>query len=399
LTSKRITKRITRGMSRNAEENETSALIRGLQDAFRIRNDARMPSFCGGNQDPMEWLEEFNRSAGINQYTNEYKLRVVAGYLQGTAGHWFKETQAGRNPITRWNDRDHVSFEPSFLATFKTTTLINQWRFELQMKVQKLNETVEQYANDVKRLIKRINGENRWSEDEKVWQFLKGLRKDVAYQARPLILSQENPSLEAAIRTAKQFEEHAQTYPEATIGYGVATYANTQGFTPTYSQDNNREDAIGRIVQEALAPIVKTLQKITERDDRIMNMPYRRTNYENPRTANMSYRRPNYDNSNGGQNTRNHNNTSGDPFRCFVCGQPGHMARVCPTKQGYARNPVVPPTQEPARAVQPQANAATNQPASQMPRSGANSSTFVTQQEEAERPTVTVWEGMQSLNY
>jgi len=73
-------------MSRNAEESGTNALIRGLQDAFRIRNDARMPIFYGGSQDPMEWLEEFNRSAKINQYTDEYKLRVVGGYLQGAAG-------------------------------------------------------------------------------------------------------------------------------------------------------------------------------------------------------------------------------------------------------------------------------------------------------------------------
>ena len=76
-------------------ESEANALIQGLQDAFRIRNDARMPSFFRGNQDPMEWLEEFNRSAKINQYTDEYKLQVVSGYLQGTAGQWFNEAQEG----------------------------------------------------------------------------------------------------------------------------------------------------------------------------------------------------------------------------------------------------------------------------------------------------------------
>src|SRR3954447_17465405 len=89
------------------------------------------------------------------------------------------------------------------------------------MKVQKLGETVEQYSNDIKKLIKRIDGNNRWSEDEKVWQFLKGLRKDITYQARSFIMSQEKPTLEKAIRTAKQFEENAQTYPEAATGYTI----------------------------------------------------------------------------------------------------------------------------------------------------------------------------------
>jgi len=167
----------------NTGENEANALMLELQSTLRIRNDARMPSFFGGNQDPMEWLEEFNRSARINQYTDEYKLQVVSGYLQDTAGQWFNEKQEGQNPINHWNNRDQPSFETSFLAIFRTTALINQWRFELQMKVQKLGETVEQYSNDIKKLIKRIDGNNRWSEDEKVWQFLKGLRKDVAYQA------------------------------------------------------------------------------------------------------------------------------------------------------------------------------------------------------------------------
>jgi hypothetical protein len=385
-------------MSRGTEENGTNALIQGLQDAFRIRNDARMPSFCGGNRDPMEWLEEFNRSARINQYSNEYKLQVVSGYLQGAAGQWFSETQEGQNPITHWNNRNHVSFETVFLATFKTTALINQWRFELQAKMQKLNETVEQYANDVKRLIKRIDSENRWGEDEKVWHFLKGLRKDVAYQARPLILSQENPSLEAAIRIAKQFEENVQTYPETAFGYSATAYANSQGFTPTYGQSKNREDEIERIVQKALAPIVEKLQKITERDDRVMNASYRRPNYDNHRSANMSYRRPNYDNDNRGQNTRNYGSNTNNSVRCYTCGQTGHISRTCAMRPGDQRNPIIPPTQEPARIIQPQTNTVANQSVNQIPLKETNGRTFITQQEEAEQPSTTAWEGVQHLN-
>ena len=87
-------------MSRGIEESGTNALIKGLQDAFRIRNNTKMPSFSGGNRDPMEWLEEFNRSARINQYSSEYKLQVVGGYLQGAVGQWFSETQEGQSPIT-----------------------------------------------------------------------------------------------------------------------------------------------------------------------------------------------------------------------------------------------------------------------------------------------------------
>jgi len=377
----------------SARENEANALIQGLQNAFRIRNDARMPSFFGGNQDPMEWLEEFNRSARINQYTDEYKLQVVSGYLQGTAGQWFNEAQEGQNPINHWNDRDQTSFETSFLATFRTTALINQWRFELQMKVQKLGESVEQYSNDIKKLIKRIDGNNRWSEDEKVWQFLKGLRKDIAYQARPFIMSQEKPTLEKAIRTAKQFEENAQTYPEAATGYTTTTSMSMQGSVPIRNRSNDNKDIIERIVQKAFAPIAETLQKIIEKGERA------------PNTFNN---RPNYNNNNRGQGYNNYNNNRGQSFRsynsppnCYHCGQTGHMAWNCSMRQGNQRNQInsaIPAAPRPTNTVPPATNTAANQTTQQASQVDANSNTFITQEEEIQQPISTVWERIQHLN-
>jgi hypothetical protein len=152
-------------------------------------------------------------------------------------------------------------------------------------------------------------------------------------------------------------------------------------------------------VQKALAPIVEKLQRITERDDRTTNTFYRRPSYDNHRTMNMSYRRPNYNNDNREQNARNYNNNTNDPFRCFTCGQTGHIARACPTKQTYPRNPVVPTTQEPARVVQPQANVTTNESVNQIPLNDASGRTFVTQQEEVGQPTAADWRKVQHLNY
>ena len=377
-------------------ESEANALIQGLQDAFRIRNDARMPSFFGGNQDPMEWLEEFNRSAKINQYTDEYKLQVVSGYLQGTAGQWFSEAQEGQNPINHWNDRNQTSFETSFLATFRTTVLINQWRFELQMKVQKLGETVEQYANDIKKLIKRIDGNNRWTEDEKVWQFLKGLRKDIAYQARPFIMSQERPTLEKAIQTAKQFEENAQTYPEAATGYTTMTSMNMQGSVPLRNKNNDNDDAIERIVQKAFAPIAETLQKLIEKGERPNNTFNSRPNYNNNNRG-QGY---NSYNGNRGQNYRSYNN----PPHCFACGQTGHLAWNCSTRQvnqGNQRsqaNSTIPTVPRPTNTVPPQANTTANLNIQQVSQGAANSNTFITQEDEIQQPVSTVWERIQHLN-
>ncbi|KAG9298284.1 hypothetical protein G9A89_002772 [Geosiphon pyriformis] len=46
-------------------------------------------------QDPIEWLDDFERAATANQYDNEYKFQIVGGYLQGSLATWFsQETNA-----------------------------------------------------------------------------------------------------------------------------------------------------------------------------------------------------------------------------------------------------------------------------------------------------------------
>lgn len=106
-----------------------------------------MPVFAGGSQDPVKWLEEFNRAAEINQYTDNYKLKVVGRYLHGAAGQWFREIQEGERPIAYWTSLNRPSFETSFLTNFRTDALIN-----MNCKLESKNggETVDQYANDVK---------------------------------------------------------------------------------------------------------------------------------------------------------------------------------------------------------------------------------------------------------
>ncbi|KAG9299782.1 hypothetical protein G9A89_013142 [Geosiphon pyriformis] len=50
----------------------------------------------GDVQDPIEWLDNFERAATANQYDDEYKFQIVGGYLQGSPATWFsQETNAG----------------------------------------------------------------------------------------------------------------------------------------------------------------------------------------------------------------------------------------------------------------------------------------------------------------
>ena|SRR5215213_8643185 len=68
--------------------------IRQMSDNLNIRNTIPMPTFSGGQQDPVEWLEEFDRCAQINGYNDHYKGQVISGYLLNEAHTWFQQTQA-----------------------------------------------------------------------------------------------------------------------------------------------------------------------------------------------------------------------------------------------------------------------------------------------------------------
>jgi hypothetical protein len=205
-------------------------------------------------------------------------------------------------------------------------------------------------------------------------------------------MSQEKPTLEAAIRIAKQFEESVQTYPEA-AGYITTTSMSMQGSVPPRNKSIENEDTIERIVQKAFAPIAETLQKIIEKGERPNNTFNNRSNY------NGGNRGPTYSN-NRTQDFRNRNN----PPHCYACGQTGHMAWHCSTRQvnqGNQRsqaNTTTPTVPRPVNTVPPQANTTANSTVQQVSQGAANSNTFITQEEEIQQPVSTVWERVQHLN-
>jgi hypothetical protein len=88
--------------------NQAAHIVNALQtlnDRMEIRNTVPMPIFEGGNQDPVEWLEEFERKAQINGYTDDHKTRVVGGYLLNEARAWYEQHQANNGTTFQsWNN-------------------------------------------------------------------------------------------------------------------------------------------------------------------------------------------------------------------------------------------------------------------------------------------------------
>ncbi|KAG9299497.1 hypothetical protein G9A89_020668 [Geosiphon pyriformis] len=124
------------------------ATLQGIQTAL---DDA---------QDPIEWLDDFERAATANQYDNEYKFQIVGGYLQGSPATWFlQKTDANtQQRIVKWTPANvgeiNTSFTTRFENKFRTPILISKWHIELERRTQGPSEVVTEYAKAIRKLIK-----------------------------------------------------------------------------------------------------------------------------------------------------------------------------------------------------------------------------------------------------
>jgi len=60
--------------------------------------------FYSDDQDPIGWLEDFEKAAIANKYSKARKLAIVRAYLKGTAAAWLAQhmQNSATTPIT-WN--------------------------------------------------------------------------------------------------------------------------------------------------------------------------------------------------------------------------------------------------------------------------------------------------------
>ncbi|KAG9296537.1 hypothetical protein G9A89_015129 [Geosiphon pyriformis] len=69
--------------------------LQNIQTALGKRNNTLLLLFKNNAQDPIKWLDDFERATTVNQYDNEYIIQIVGGYLQGSPATWFlQETNA-----------------------------------------------------------------------------------------------------------------------------------------------------------------------------------------------------------------------------------------------------------------------------------------------------------------
>jgi hypothetical protein len=250
-----------------------------------------------------------------------------------------------------WRNQANRNFRQAFLHRFRNPGKLMQWRMELNNRLQLPHESAPQYAQAIRKLIRKVDVGAAMPETEKVFHFTKGLRREIASQVTSQLTFQPNATLDQVIEAASRIEKHGQMYPETLVGFYNQSYNSNP--TPqlnqyqlpmnAYPQQQQIQPAPMTNTNDALAAILQTLGNLNLNQAPVQNIP--NNNYNMQR------------NNQGNRPPRNQS-------VCFKCRQPGHIARNCPVPQPI--NNTVNPTPQPT--VQAYAQHVPMQPVAMQPQ-------------------------------
>ncbi|GES77010.1 probable cyclin-dependent serine/threonine-protein kinase DDB_G0292550 [Rhizophagus clarus] len=250
-----------------------------------IRKESRLvdfPKFKGGNQDPIEWLEAFDRACKANCVSMDRRMDVVPSYLKGTALTWFNTVGAREweNSLNRNQSFTHL-FEAQFCNPFK----MSQWKHQLRNRKQRAGETIDEYTSAMEELWKRIDPKRKRTELDRISEYVEGLRPEFIV-----------PVQSAMPQTVKEAINKAKATETAfSMGTDLSAYSLTSGYLPNLVATDSIEEIIER--------------KLKEQIERVLN----RNNYNNS-----------YNNSSNNNIRRNNRDKE-----CYNCNKKGHIAREC----------------------------------------------------------------------
>ncbi|XP_077564481.1 uncharacterized protein LOC144179939 [Haemaphysalis longicornis] len=198
----------------------------------------RTPAIFHGEvfEDVEDWLEQFERVASFNQWDARQKLREVYYSLEHGARTWFENREAR---LSTWEE-----FRQELLESFASSDRRDHAQRLLESRIQKPNETVAMFAEDMARLFRRADPE--MSEPKKLRHLMHGVKEQLfAGLVR-------NPP-----RTVKDFIKEA-TAIEHALRDRYRQYDRVTGGSPsataaaTASSDRSLRELVRSIVREEL---------------------------------------------------------------------------------------------------------------------------------------------------
>src|SRR5438477_286669 len=122
------------------------------------------PRFFEGqtDEDPAEWVKEFNRAAEANEWTNDdadnnLRLRMAKAHLKGEAADWCDDN-AGT--LTRWNNGPNNNQMAQLIVTqFATGHRKQQWLQQFEEIRQKKGESVEEFTKRFNKAVRKVGND------------------------------------------------------------------------------------------------------------------------------------------------------------------------------------------------------------------------------------------------
>ncbi len=273
------------------------------------RNIAKYDKFYGGNdEDPTEWAETMDRAFNANNVQNADKMAIAATFLRAEAAEWYeREKRNNVNVFGQWYTAgQNNNLRELLIANFASENKRSKWFQEYEMIRQGIGETIEDYANRLRKTLKRIDSTNTLPEGMKAQKFIKGLLPTYL-----MAVSAGNiATLEGAINTARQVE--------MTLQIGMTNVNNNV-------MSNIGISSLGTNPNPKVSE--EEIDELTKKMDKMMllfeSQQQRGNNYNNYQRRNNNYQRNN-------NNQRNRNNDDWQRnVTCYNCGQRGHIATNC----------------------------------------------------------------------
>jgi hypothetical protein len=255
------------------------------------------PTFSGGDQDPIHWIESFERACIANNIQKERILAIVASYLKGTALTWFNKSK-----ITEWDDAliPNRSFKHTFMKQYCSTFKKAQWKQQLRAHKQRQGETIESYTSKIYELWHRIDPQNRRTEEDKIQEYIEGLRPEFTIHVQGMMPT----TVEQAIEKARSIEialSMNMGLSDYSLGSNYLKKTHGGAIPMIHAVATNEENDISSLIENR---IQKSFDQLTKKLDEQMGY-----NNNTRRSFNNNYR-PNYNNNYRSNNTSSNNNNN-----------------------------------------------------------------------------------------
>lgn len=298
------------GEEREDETNRDELMLRALVNLANRRPILSVKAFDGYEQDPNEWIQNFERSTLAHGLEKDESVQLVSAYLKGEAASWYHEhsTEFARWDVSTTHPERQRAFRTAFLDRFRTKSRLLQWQLELDQRKQQPEETVEQYARVIQRLLRNVDPDHRMSESLRIHTFTRGLQPAMQLQITNFLTYRDNVTFSDVVAAAQQFERSQNAHLQA------ITQPTQLNQPVRASLTTSNDDALVQLtkqMEQLMRPMVESVTQLTR----------------------ALQQRPNLDNR-----QRNPQQTNWSDVRCYNCGQYGHLARACQRNQGTPRS-------------------------------------------------------------